>query len=309
METFDVIVVGAGAAGVNAALVLGRARRKVLLLDGGPPRNAPAGEAHGLLTRDGIRPLDLKARALADLAPYPVTVRAGVAREARRLPEGFAVRHDGGWALGRRLLLASGVRDVLPPVAGLRERWGHLVHHCPYCDGWEHRGRPLGVLGVGDAGHHLALNMRAWSEWVTLFTDGPDGLTGVQRRDLARLGVGVVTAPLARLTGRDRLCLHLRSRETRLLHALFLSPEQTPGSTLPASLDCALNARGRVIVDERGETSVPGIFAAGDLVGAPQYVVNAAASGMTAAVGINTALIHEEVEALGAAFHKHRSSV
>jgi thioredoxin reductase len=308
-ESYDAVIVGAGPAGLNAALVLGGARRRVLLLDGGPPRNAPATAAHGVFTRDGAAPTHLKAVGLADLAPYPVTVRSGVAREARVLDSdspdgGFALRHDGGWVHARRLLFATGVRDVLPNVPGLRARWGRTVHHCPYCDGWPNREAALAVLGSGQEGHHLALSVRAWSRRVALLTDGPDDLTDEQRRDLVRVGVPLHTAPILRLGGGDTVEVRFRGGERLTLDALFLNPTQVQGSSLPAALGCELNEKTRVVVNENGMTSLPGVWAAGDMTGAPQYVMTAAASGMTAAVSLNTTLIHENVRRLGAAFHK-----
>ncbi|PNY82532.1 NAD(P)/FAD-dependent oxidoreductase [Deinococcus koreensis] len=306
---FDVIIVGAGPGGLSAALTLGRSRRRVLLLDGGPPRNAPVGAAHGLLTRDGIGPDDLKARGLADLRAYDVTVRPEPAREVRPDGTGFAVRVGPDWHHTRRLLFASGVRDILPNVAGLRERWGQGVFHCPYCDGWEHQDKAIGVYGQGQAAHHLALTVRAWSDRVTLISDGPSLLTDLQARDLARVGVRVREQDVRSVTGTSPLCVTFHRAPLLPLDALFVSPAQEQGSALPAALGCALNEQGRVVVDDLGETSVSGVYAVGDMTGAPQYVVQAAAAGMHAATCINTSLIHEDVRALGADFHKGQAEV
>ncbi|GGO29324.1 NAD(P)/FAD-dependent oxidoreductase [Deinococcus humi] len=303
-QDYDVVVVGAGPAGLMAALTLGGAERRVLLLDGGPPRNARATAAHNVFTRDGCAPTDLKTLGLRDLEPYDITVLHMPAREARPLEDSFAIRHDGGWARARRLLFSSGVRDRLPHIPGLRERWGVTVHHCPYCDGWPNRDARLGVLGSHQEGHHLALNVRAWAEDVCLITDGPDELTDEQRKDLKRVGVPVITQPVARISGKDDVTVHFRNGRQLELDGLFLNPTQVQNSALPAALGCELDAKSRVIVNENGMTSVRGIWAAGDMTGAPQYVTNAAASGMTAAVSLNTTLIHEDVRARGAAFHK-----
>ncbi|MBZ9714655.1 NAD(P)/FAD-dependent oxidoreductase [Deinococcus multiflagellatus] len=313
---YDAVVVGAGPAGLNAALVLGGAGRRVLLLDGGPPRNVRAQAAHGVFTRDGATPVTLKTLGLGDLSPYAVTVRPELAREVAPDPDGFALRLEGRWVRARRVLFATGVRDVLPTVPGLRERWGATVHHCPYCDGWPNKDARLGVLGSGQEGHHLALSVRSWSERVTLLTDGPDELTDEQREDLRRVGIPVHTAPILRLGGRQDVRVRFRapladppaseatSADSLSLDALFLNPTQQQRSTLPAALGCELNDKGRVVVNEHGMTSVRGVWAAGDMTGAPQYVMSAAASGMIAAVSLNTTLIHEEVRHMGAAFHK-----
>lgn len=298
------VIVGAGPAGLTAALTLGGAQRRVLLLDGGPPRNARAMAAHNVFTRDGCAPTDLKTLGLRDLAPYKITVLHTPAREASAVDNGFAVRHDGGWARTRRLLFASGVRDRLPHIAGLRERWGVTVHHCPYCDGWPNRHARLGVLGSHQEGHHLALNVRAWAEEVSLLTSGPDELTDEQRLDLRRIGIPLHTGTVARISGGEGVTVHFRDGSRLELDALFLNPTQVQNSTLPAALGCELDAKSRVTVNENGMTSVRGIWAAGDMTGAPQYVTSAAASGMTAAVSLNTTLIHEDVRAQGAAFHK-----
>ncbi|SMB91854.1 NAD(P)/FAD-dependent oxidoreductase [Deinococcus hopiensis] len=303
-QDYDAIVIGAGPAGLNASLVLGGAGRETLLLDGGPPRNLKARAAHGVFTRDGATPTHLKTLGLGDLATYPVTVYPGLAREAVAVPEGFALRLDSGWVRARRLLFATGVRDVLPNVPGLRERWGYTVHHCPYCDGWPCRDLALGVLGSGQEGHHLALSVRSWSPRVILLTDGPDELTDEQREDLRRVGIPVRTAPILRLGGQDDVRIRFRGGGSLCLDALFLNPTQAQNSTLPAALGCELNGKSRVVVNENGMTSVRGLWAAGDMTGAPQYVMSAASSGMTAAVSLNTTLIHEEVRQLGAAFHK-----
>ncbi|MFC4639484.1 NAD(P)/FAD-dependent oxidoreductase [Deinococcus hohokamensis] len=301
---YDAVVVGAGPAGLNAAVVLGGARRRVLLLDGGPPRNTYAQNAHGVFTRDCTPPADLKQAGLADLAPYDVTVLETPAREVRCLDEGFALRVEQRWVTTRRLLLATGVRDVLPRIPGLRERWGQTIHHCPYCDGWPNREAHLAVLGSHQEGHHLALSVRAWSDRVTLLTDGPDELTPEQRLDLHRVGIPVITTPLRRLTGRDNVTVRFQDGSTLDLDAIFLNPTQAQTSTLPAGLGCELNEKSRVVVNEHGMTSVRGVWAAGDMTGAPQYVMSAASSGMLAAISLNTTLIHESVRARGAAFHK-----
>lgn len=305
---FDAVIVGAGPAGLNAALVLGGARRRVLLLDGGPPRNAAAHEAHGVFTRDSTPPTALKQVGLEQLAPYDVTVLGTPAREVRAQPGGsFAVRHDQHWVTARRLLFASGVRDVLPRIPGLQERWGRTVLHCPYCDGWPQREGRLAVLGSHQEGHHLALSIRSWSDRVTLLTDGPDELTPVQRRDLRELGIALDSRPIRRVTGQDTVQVQFGGQDGRgerlSLDAIFLNPTQVQGSPLPQMLSCELDARSRVVVNENGMTSVRGVWAAGDMTGAPQYVMSAAASGLVAAVSLNSTLIHEDVRQGGAAFH------
>lgn len=306
-ETFDVAVVGAGPAGLSAALVLGRARRSVLLLDGGPPRNSAARRAHNVFTRDDSSPLDLKRAGLADLRGYPVTVRPGEAREVRRAGECFELELDGGERVrARRVLLATGLRDLLPDLPGFQERWGDGVIHCPYCDGWEHRDRRLAVYGGDEAAHHMALTLRLWSGEVTLLSDGPAELSPEQRRDLSRAGVEVGERELERLEGRPAgggVTLRFRGGDELAVDAVFYSPRQEQSSQLPARLGCALTPSGRVEVDECGLTSVPGVYAAGDMTPNPQYVMHASASGVTAGVAINTALIHEERAAQGASFH------
>jgi thioredoxin reductase len=303
-RTFDAIVLGAGPAGLNAALALGGATRRVLLLDGGPPRNARAEEAHGVFTRDGIVPVQLKDIGLRDLGRYDVTVLDTPAREIRAIGDDFHVRHEHTWSVAPRLLFATGVQDILPRIPGLRERWGHTVHHCPYCDGWPNRDAPLGILGRHQEGHHLALTVRAWTDHVVLFTDGPDELSDEQREDLRRVGVPVVDTPILRVSGRDSITLHFRGGERHTLDALFLNPAQRQNSLLPELLGCEMNDKGRVVVNEHGMTSVRGVWAAGDMTGAPQYVMSAASTGLIAGISLNTTLIHAAVRNLGAAFTK-----
>ena len=302
--SYDAVIVGAGPAGLNAALVLGGARRRVLLLDGGPPRNVTAQAAHGVFTRDGTPPPELKRVGLSQLAPYDVTVLDTPAREVRRHEDGtFGVRLDQVWVTARRLLFATGVRDVLPRIPGLRERWGRTVHHCPYCDGWPNREARLAVLGSHQEGHHLALSVRSWSDHLALLTNGPDELTAVQRADLRELDIALDTRSIRRLTGKDTVRVTFGDGQVQEYDGIFLNPTQIQRSRLPELLGCELNDKSRVLVNENGMTSVRGVWAAGDMTGAPQYVMSAAASGMVAAVSLNTTLIHEDVRRRGAAFH------
>nr|WP_025567132.1 NAD(P)/FAD-dependent oxidoreductase [Deinococcus wulumuqiensis] len=301
---YDAVIVGAGPAGLNAALVLGGARRRVLLLDGGPPRNVTAQAAHGVLTRDGIPPADIKRVGLEQLAPYDVTVLGTPAREIRPEDDGtFSVRYEQRWVRARRLLFATGVHDVLPRIPGLRERWGRTVHHCPYCDGWPNRAARLAVLGSHQEGHHLALSVRSWSDHISLLTNGPDKLTPAQRRDLRELDIGRYDRPIRYLSGQDTVRVAFGDGEMREYDAIFLNPAQVQRSRLPELLGCELDEKSRVIVNENGMTSRRGVWAAGDMTGAPQYVMSAAASGMVAAVSLNSTLIHEDVRRGGAAFH------
>jgi thioredoxin reductase len=302
--TWECAVVGGGAAGLSAALVLGRARRRTLLLDAGAPSNLPAPRVGGLFGHDGTPPATLYRQARAQLEPYTAvtTRRAEVVAGAREDGAFRLVLGDGTTVGARRVLLSMGMHYELPELPGIERLWGDTVFHCPFCHGWELRDRPLAVLGRGDAGLHRALLLRGWSEDVVLLTDGPGELDERARATLAAAGVAVDERRVARLLdcGAHGGCAdHLHAvvfadgAELRRDGLLVTAPLR-PRSDLPAQLGAEVAEAGTVPVDANGQTSVPGLFAAGDLTARIQQVVGAAAAGATAAVGIHQSLLAED---------------
>lgn len=299
-QVYDAVIVGGGPAGLSAALVLGRCRRTVLLCDSGSYRNAASHAMHGYLTRDGTPPSELRALARRELAPYrTVTLRdvdvVDAALTAGRV--GFIVTLDDGSVVScRRLLLATGVRDRLPAVDGLAELYGRGVWHCPYCDGWEQRDRPLAAYGRGKRGVALVLELTLWSDDVVLCTDGaPLPQDALDR--LARNRVGCRTAPVARLRGGpEGLAAVEFAHGTPLARAgLFFATEEVQRSPLPERLGCTFNEAGTVVTTENAATDVPGLYVAGDASRAAQMVVVAAAEGAQAAAGMNASILGEDL--------------
>jgi thioredoxin reductase len=201
----DVVIAGGGPAGLSAALLLGRARRSVLLVDSGQPRNAGVHAMHGFLSHDGMDPAALRQAGRDQLKPYPtVQLRAAAVHAVTRDAEGFTVSlTDRTTAQARRLLLATGVVDQLPPIPGLAELWGRGVFNCPYCNGWEVRDQPLAVLASDPRNFQLALQLTRWSPDVLLASNGPAGLDDDARRLLAAHKAALREEPIARLDGED----------------------------------------------------------------------------------------------------------
>lgn len=304
METsWECIVVGGGAAGLSAALVLGRARRRTLLVDKGEPSNAPAHGIGGLLGFDGRPPAELYAAGRRDLAGYPaVEVRAGEVVGGRRGDAGFVLElGDGTQERTRRVLLATGMDYRPPQVAGVAERWGRSVFHCPFCHGWEVRDRPLGVLDRGAAAVHRALLLRAWSDDVTLYPDGPAGLADAERAQLDAAGVGIDERRISSLRGPGDDLTHIVFTDGSerpcggLLTAVTLHQRSTLAAQLGADAAPAnpLVADG-LQVDGRCTTTAAGVFAAGDLSGQMQSVANAVAAGSNAAAMVVRSLVDDD---------------
>ncbi len=292
---YDVVVVGGGAAGLSAALVLGRARRRVAVVDAGAPRNAPAAHLQGFLSRDGMAPADLLAAGRAEIRGYGVEL---VEDQVVSIDPGFVVRLAGGGALvARRILVATGIRDELPDLPGVQERWGRDLLHCPYCHGWEVRDRPLGVLGtVAGSVQHAEL-VRQWSDDVVFFVHTYD-LTSDERAGLVARGVRVVTGEVARLVVEgDRLSgVELVDGRVVARTAVFIRPvNRPPADGLLAGLGCEVDETGFVQVDRTGRTSNPGVWAAGNVVDPRAQLITSAGAGSAAAIGINADLVQEDV--------------
>ncbi len=301
---YDVLIVGAGSAGLSAALTLGRCLRRVLVADGGPPRNECSPGVHGFLTRDGIRPAELLRLGHEQLQPYETVEVQGLKIETLvRQGQGFRASGRGTaddaptTVTARRVLLATGVTDVLPPLPGFRELWGRGVLHCPYCHGWEVREQPLAVYGQGRIVTGLAMLVSRWSADVVVVTDGPGHLTPNARRRLRRQKIGIREEPVARLLGSRSQ--GLRSIEfvdgSRLARAaLFVHASQQQRSSLAADIGARLTSKAAVWVNSALQTSIPGLYAAGDTTPGTQQALLAAADGNRAAIIINESLTREE---------------
>ncbi|HEX6418070.1 MAG TPA: NAD(P)/FAD-dependent oxidoreductase [Acidimicrobiales bacterium] len=300
--TWDCIVVGGGAAGLSAALVLGRARRRTLLVDAGGQSNRIAAGIGGLLGHDGRPPTGLYTAGRAELAAYPtVEVRDAAVRSGERRGDGFALDLvDPGPAVTRRVLLATGMDYRYPPLPGIPPRWGHSVFHCPFCHGWEVRGRPLGVLGGDAMAAQRALLLRMWSDDVTLFAGGPADLATGDAERLAAAGVAVEERPVAGLRGPEPGldAVVLGDGTERACAGLLVPVTLHQRSDLAARLGAALAPAGlaadAITVGPTSETSVPGLYAAGDLTGTMPSVANAVA----VAAGAAAAVVHSLAEDL-----------
>lgn len=303
-ETYEheVIVIGGGAAGLSAALVLGRARRRTLVVDAGEPRNAPAAHMQGFLTRDGMPPAEFLALGREEIKAYGVEL---VEDRVVEVAEGFAVTLASGRVLrARRLVVATGLKDELPDVPGVAERFGKDVLHCPYCHGWEVRDQAFGVLATTPLSVHQALMVSQWSKDVTLFlhTVPESDLSDDDLRRLAAAGVEVVPGAVAglaieggRLTG-----VRLADGAVHTREVLFVAPRAVPQTGLLEQLGAEITETpfgSYPVVDPTGLTSVPGVWAVGNAMGFGEQVINAAAGGYRAGATINGELLFTDLDA------------
>jgi thioredoxin reductase len=291
----DVVVIGGGAAGLSAALVLGRARRRAAVVDTGAPRNAPAAHMQGFLSRDGMPPLELLAIGRSEIASYGVEL---IDDRVFGIEPGFVVGLAGGRVLhARRILIATGVSDELPDIPGVRELWGRDLLHCPYCHGWEVRDQPIGVLGTRPDAVQHALLVRQWSDDVAFFVHTLD----LTSDDLVRLearGVQIVNGLVARLVVKGARLMGVELVDGRVIPrtAVFIRPVNVPPADgLLAALSCDVDAAGFPLVDGTGQTSVAGVWAAGNVVDPRLQVISSAGAGSAAAIAINADLVHDDV--------------
>jgi len=294
---WDAIVVGGGPSGLSAALVLGRCRRRVLVCDSREYRNAASHALHAFLSRDGVPPGELLGAARAEVERYGVVVRRVRVADARRDAAGFEAVLDGGAReMSRMLVLATGVVDPLPPVPGIDALYGTSVFHCPYCDGWEQRDRPLAAYGRGEAGRKIALSLRQWSDDVILFSNGPAGLRADDRARLARAQVRIEERGIARLDGAagELRAVVLTDGESVARRALFFKTRYAQRSELAAKLGCVFDRKGVVKTNRLQGTGVEGLYVIGDAARDVQLAIVAAAEGAKAGFAVNEALHDRE---------------
>ncbi|MCI2956644.1 NAD(P)/FAD-dependent oxidoreductase [Agromyces atrinae] len=307
--THDVLIIGGGTAGQSAALMLTRAGRRVAIIDAGEPRNGVVEHMHAVLGHDGVKPTDLLARGRRDIEGYGGEFVDGRAVTAVPVDGGFAVTLDAGDTLtARRLIVTTGLRDELPAIPGLREQWGRGVVTCPYCDGYEVRGRRIGVLATSAGGVHQAQLLRQWSPQVTYFENG----TGMPEADVAAgfaaRGVIVEPGPVAEVISTDGVltAVVLADGRSIAIDSIFTAPTLVPNGTLLADLGAELTESpiGTVVaVDAFGATSVPGVWAAGNVVNPMANVPVSMGAGSMAGAAVNANLVQDDIARAVASGH------
>ena len=306
----DVLIIGAGSAGLSAGLMLARSRRRILILDGGAPRNAVAPHMHGMLSRDGWSPLDLVAMGRDEIARYGGTVTQGLAASLERAGDTFVVTLESGDAFAaRRVLVSSGLRDQLPSIPGLAEHWGRGVAHCPYCDGWEARDSRIGVISTGPSSLHQAQLLRQLTPHVTYYVEG----TELPEADLAALvvrGIDVEPRRIAAVESVDGTLSSIRLHDGAVTptDVVFVRPRAIPNDQLlhrlGADASAGVDAYEWITVDRTGRTSIPGVWAAGNVVDPAATVPVSAAAGSVAGAAINADLVDDEIRI---ALHAHHN--
>jgi thioredoxin reductase len=316
IEGADVVVIGGGAAGLNGALMLARARRSVVVIDAGAPRNAPADGVHGLLGREGTPPGELLAQGRAEVRRYGGRVVDGAVTAAARDGDGFVVTlADGRSVRARRLLVTTGLVDELPDVPGLRERWGRDVLHCPYCHGWEVRDRAVGVLASGPMSVHQALLFRQWTGDVTYFSHTMPAPTPGQAEQFAARGITVVDGEVAAVETVDDRLVGVRMQDGRLVgrDAVVVATRMVARAGFLADLGLApvehpSGVGEHIPADPTGSTAVAGVWVAGNVTDLTAQVGAAAAGGAVAAAHVNADLVAEDTARAVAAYRDRHSA-
>ncbi|EFM12134.1 FAD-dependent pyridine nucleotide-disulfide oxidoreductase [Paenibacillus curdlanolyticus YK9] len=300
---YDCAIIGGGPAGLNAALVLGRARRTVALFDNDQPRNAVTHASHGFLTRDGVTPAEFRRIAYEEVLQYPtVEHRAQTVISIRKLAEGFEITDGNDQRIqSKKLLIATGLKDILPDLSGVKELYGKSLFQCPYCDGWELRDQPLIVISEQPHVFHMAKLLYKWSKDLVICTNGQSILTDEEKQLLASRDIMVTEQQVSALHGdaNGKLQQVEFTDGTRIARSGgFITPQWTSvHAQWSEALGYEANERGGIQVDPMGKSSVPGLFAAGETAtGGSSQLIIAASSGSMAAVMINTELMEEDFQ-------------
>jgi len=296
-QLIDVGIIGGGPAGLNAALVLGRARKSVVVIDEERPRNRVTRESHGFLTRDGIKPSEFRRIAMEQISAYPsVHFVADTAVTITGTDGDFLITiGDATTYRSKKLLFAVGMKDLPLDIDGLTAVYGKSAFVCPYCDGWELRDHSIVMIANGDRALYLAKTLSGWSNKLTICTDGPDEWTDEQREELKQHNVPAFESPIQRIESSDGMVQQvvLKDGTTIPCTGIFFAPKLATGSDLPQTLGCEITETGTIIVDNIGKTNVPGIYSAGDAATFMYQVITAASMGALAGVGINGELLTE----------------
>ncbi|KIL42231.1 pyridine nucleotide-disulfide oxidoreductase [Gordoniibacillus kamchatkensis] len=293
-QLLDVAIIGGGPAGLNAALVLGRARKHVAVIDEGRPRNAVTRKTHGFVTRDGISPGEFRWIAKEEIGSYPsVSFVPDTAVSIAGTDGHFHIATaQGATFASKKLLFAVGMKDRPLDIPGLAEVYGKSAFVCPYCDGWELRDEPLVVINKGAELMHFAPLISGWTNRFTICTNGPDELTDAEREELRRHRVPVFESPIRHIDSNDGIVRQVVLEDGTAIpcRGIFFKPDLVPGSDLPRAIGCQFSETGTVVVDAFGKTNVPGIYSAGDAASRLHQAIAAASMGAFAAAAINNEL-------------------
>ncbi|MNO50965.1 Thioredoxin reductase [compost metagenome] len=296
--TYDCAIIGGGPAGLNAALVLGRARKNVVVIDEGRARNRITRETHGFLTRDSISPSEFRRIAKEQIRVYPsVTFAEDTAISITGADGDFQITTAQGQSYqSKKLLFAIGMKDLPLDIKGLSDVYGKSAFICPYCDGWELREQPLVLIVKGADALHMAKVISGWTNNITICTNGPDDLMDAQREELQQHNIPVYDSPIQSIESDHGMVqqVDLKDGTSIACRGIFFRPKLMTGSDLPQAIGCEITEAGTVIVDNFGKTNVPGVYSAGDAATHLHQAIIAASMGSLAGVGINNELNEEE---------------
>jgi thioredoxin reductase len=295
----DVAIIGGGPAGLNAGLVLSRSRRKVVIIDDGNQRNLRSKGIHGFLTRDGIQPEEFLNKGREEVFSYGAEFIKDIVTEAEKLDDHFElILAENEKVRARKILIATGIKDNLPPLPGIDQMYGKSVFHCPYCDGWESRDKRIAVYANGKAAYALSSSLKTWSDNVFIVSDGSHRIRSKERGILERNGIKIYAEKIQSLRGKDGILEEIIFRSGKSVQAevLFFSAPQYQRSVLAEKLGCKLSSKGFILFDKKQSTNIKGLFVAGDAAHDMKFVIVAAAEGAKAAIAINKQLQEEELE-------------